>query len=88
MPLILCQPRAPGRKVYDTASRLSCIPGFRRVVRADERMPRISGVVKSEGDYEFQMQGGSQEPNQRQHSHRPVRGWVQCPPSKRRALAA
>ena len=24
-------------------------------VRADERMPRMSSVVKSEGDYEFQM---------------------------------
>ena len=51
-------------------------------MRADERMPRTSGVVKSEGDYEFQMaQGGSQEPNQRQHSHRPVGGWVECPPA-------
>ena len=43
-------------------------------------MPRMSSVVKSEGDYEFQM-AESQEPNQRLHSHRPVRGWVQCPPA-------
>ena len=43
-------------------------------------MSRMSSVVKSEGDYEFQM-AGSQEPNQRLHSHRAVRGWVQCPPA-------
>ena len=41
---------------------------FVRFVRADERMPRMSGVVKNEGEYEFQMAAIA--------SHRPVRGWV------------
>ena len=31
-------------------------------------MPRMSGVVKNEGEYEFQMAAIA--------SHRPVRGWV------------
>ena len=86
MPLILCQPRTPGRKVYDTASRLSCIPGFRRV-RADERMPRMSGVVKSEGAYEFQMakEEAKSQPTTAQPPLGARLGAVTA--SKRRALA-
>ena len=80
MPLILCQPRAPGRKVYDLLVAFLVSQAFVGFVRAVERMPRMSSVVKSEGDYEFQM-AGSQEPNQRLHSHRAVRAGCSPPAS-------
>ena len=57
---------------------------FVRFVRADERMPRMSGVVKNEGEYEFQMGCGGAASDRNPAaiaSHRPVPGWVQCPPA-------
>ena len=47
-------------------------------------MPRMSGVVKNEGEYEFQMGCGGQLATATLRpfaSHRPVRGQVQCPPA-------
>ena len=44
-------------------------------------MPGMSSVVKSEGDYEFQMAKDEAKSQTNDSSHRPVRGWVQCPPA-------
>jgi hypothetical protein len=88
MPLILCQPRAPVRKVYDTASRLSCIPGFRRVRACGRKNARHVSVVKSEGDYEFQM--AKEEAKAKPMTAQPPPGarLGAVPASKPRALAA
>ena len=60
---------------------------FVRFVRADERMPRMSGVVKNEGEYEFQMGCGGQLATATLRPL-PATARLGAVPSERRALAA